>query len=174
MDNVNQVYYLVMESLGILNNNELGEYLKKMGSFNQKDLPKFVSEHMVIPDTIVDGDVVDRFTLNIPGAKTAFIDVHSIDDTFIYAKLFFLFGIHQFMKIASYEKRIDTFMHENNGPPHMQASFKLRPIIGPNCLVYNPGDAVIVTNSIVTLSQKEHQIHIYDFTLFDLMFGQIF
>ena len=173
MNNLNQVYYLAMESISVLDNVEMAEQLSKIGSVNQKDFPKFVSDFAVKPQPIFGEASVERFTLNIPGSQKAFIDIHEIEETFIYAKIFFLFGIHQFLKISSYEKKIDGLMLENNGPPDMQASFNLRPHVGPNCLVYNPGDAVVITNSSVSMAQKEFQLHIYDFGIFEILFGQI-
>jgi len=174
MDNLDQVYYLAMESVGVLDNQEMGEQLAKINSRNQKDFPKYVYEFAVKPVPIFEGAEVERFTLNIPGAKTAFVDIHEVEEAFIYAKIFFLFGIQQFIKTSSYEKKIDALMHKNNGPPDMQASFKLRQFVGPKCLVYNPGDAVVITNNTTEMAQKEFQIHVYDFSLFDVLFPQAF
>ena len=40
MNNLNQVFYLTKESIGLLSNSEMGDELKKIGSKNQKDFPK--------------------------------------------------------------------------------------------------------------------------------------
>ena len=170
MNNLNQVFYLAKESIGVLNNTEMSDKLKELGSKNQKDFPKWISEFAVQPVPILATASVDRFTLEVPGSKTAFIDIHEIDETFHYAKIFFLFGIHQFMKNSSYEKNIDTLMHENYDSPDMRASLKLRPLIGKDCLLYDSGDAIIVTSHSIVLTQKEFQIHIYDTELFALLF----
>ncbi|MBC8548653.1 MAG: hypothetical protein H8D23_03285 [Candidatus Brocadiales bacterium] len=174
MDNLDQVYYLAMESVSLLDNDEMGEQLAKVGSRNQKDFPKSVYEFAAKPVPLVEGAHVERYTLNISGAQTAFVDIHEIEETLIYIKIFFLFGIQQFIKTSSYDKKIDNLMHKNNGPPDMQASFKLRQFIGPKCLVYNPGDAVVITNNTIEMAQKEFQIHVYDFSLFDVLFPQAF
>ena len=174
MNNLNQVFYLTLESIGILDNIEMGEELKKIGSKNQKDLPNWVKEFAVKPVGIIETAQVDRFLISVPGANNACIDIHQIDDAFYYAKIFFLFGIHQFMKNSAYEKNIDSLMHENFAQPNMQSSLKFRPLIGKNCLVYTPGDVVVVTNRTTVLTQKEFQIHLYDPGLFDLTMGQIF
>ena len=61
-------------------------------------------------------------------------------------------------------------MHENCDSPDMRASLKLRPLIGKDCLLYDSGDAIIVTNHSIVLTQKEFQIHIYEPDLFVLLF----
>jgi hypothetical protein len=170
MNNLNQVFYLTKESIGVLDNSEMSDELKKIGSKNQKDFPKWISEFAVQPVPILATASVDRFTLEVPGAQTAFIDIHEIDDAFYYAKIFFLFGIHQFIKNSSYEKNIDSLMHENCGSPDMRASLQLKPIVGKDCLLYDSGDAVIVTNHSIVLTQKEFQIHIYEPEFFVLLF----
>ncbi len=170
MNNLNQVFYLTKESIGVLDNSEMSDELKNIGSKNHNDFPKWMSEFAVQPVPILATASVDRFTLGVPGAQTAFIDIHEIDDAFHYAKIFFLFGIHQFIKNSSYEKNIDSLMHENCGSPNMKSSLQLRPLIGKNCLLYDSGDAVIVSNHLIVLTQKEFQIHIYEPDLFALLF----
>jgi len=127
---------------------------------------------MVKPEPMFQCDLVERFTLQIPGAQNAFIDTHEIDGITIYIKIFFLFNILQIINKSSYSKRIDNLMLKNNDFPNMQLSISFRKLTGQkNCYVYNHGNAVIISNSGISMAQQEFQIHIYDSDMFELLFG---
>ena len=53
MNNLNQVFYLTLESIGILDNIEMDKELKKIGSKNQKDFPNWVKEFAIKPVGII-------------------------------------------------------------------------------------------------------------------------
>jgi len=172
MDNLSQIYYLTMESIGTISNDQMGEHLRKIGSVSHLDLPRIFSEFAVKPVSVIENAIVERFNINIKGSNNAFIDIHEVEGKLCYAKIFFLFGLHQLIKISSSEKKINSLMNENIGPPNMEASLTMRGVIlEKNSLVYNAGSSIVVTNNSITLTQREFQIHIYESSFFRLLFG---
>ncbi len=172
MDNLSQIYYLTMESIGMISNDEMGELLRKIGSVSHLELPEIFREIAIKPIPIIENAFVERFNINIKGSNHAFIDIHEMDDRLCYAKIFFLFGLHQLINIFSSEKKINSLMHENIGPPDMEASLTIRPFIGEkNSLVYNAGSSIVVTNNSIAITHKEFQIHIYESSFFRTLFG---
>lgn len=168
MKNLLPIYNVAIDSIDKINNEELSEKLIQLNCSNIKTLPNWIYQTMVKPQPIIPNANVERLSIHIKGSRNAFIDIHEIEGFVRYVKIFFLFGIAQFIKNSYYKKNIDTLMHENFGQPNMQSSFKIRLVIGKNCLVYTPGDAVVVTNHSIIFTQKEFQIHIYEPALFDL------
>jgi len=174
MDNLHQVFYVALEAIGELDNAEFGDRLKKVKSINIRDFPAWIYESIVKPVPIVSDASVERYSIDIPGSNIAFIDNHEIHGVVCYSKLFFLFGVHQFLKSNKYSKIIDDLMFRNFGPPDMKTSLIMRPFVGNKCLAYRSDDVVVITDITTQLAQKEFQIHLYNYSFFQLISGNAF
>lgn len=174
MDNLHQVFYVALEAIGELDNTELGNNLKKVKSTNIRDFPAWIYASIVKPMPIVSGASVERYSIDIPGSNIAFIDNHEIQGVVCYSKLFFLFGIHQFLKSSKYSKMIDELMLKNFGAPDMKTGLIMRPYVGDKCYVYRTDGTIIITNNTTQLTQKEFQIHLYNTSFFQSIIGKAF
>ena len=178
MNILDQLFYTVKDSIGVLDNVAMGEKLMQLNAVNQMSFPKWIADYYVKPVPIIESAIVDTFTIYIPSLIYSIIDIHEIESFVKYVKIIImidLIGLRQFVEILITRKKINTLMFHNFSSSNVEASQKLSALTGKkNCAVYSNNDLVVTTANSIYHLRKEFQIHVYDHELFVAQsFGQI-
>ncbi len=170
MGNLNRVFHIANNAIGKASDGTIEDELESIGAANIKTFPSWILQTMVKPVPVLAGAEVERYSIDVENANTSFIDIHTYEEEIMYAKIFFLYSIHQIFKIKGAGKKVSVLAQKHFGNHDDMLTQRLRPVVGPENRTYMQDNVALVTCVSSAMAQKEFQLHFYLRGFFEALF----